>query len=119
MLTESRFCCANAEMAHALYHWRYALNQTVREWLARAGHLTPEKIVERDNMHQKKREKATNKIVNEMELTGVMKKLYKEFKENLAAARDSKVFEPYVQFVRQELTDVGIAHAFFSLMLKN
>ena len=98
-MTDSRFCCANAEMAHALYHWRYALNQTVLEWLARAGHLTPEKIVERENMRQKKREKATNKIVDGMEATGVMKELYKQFKENLAAARDSKVIELYVHFV--------------------
>ena len=90
-------------MAHALYHWRYALNQTVLEWLTRAGHLTPEKIVERENLRQKKREKATNKIVDEMETTGVMRELYKEFKENLAAARDSKVFELQVHFVRQEL----------------
>ena len=90
-------------MAHALYHWRYALNQTVLEWLARAGHLTPEKIVERDNMHQKKREKATNKIVDGMEATGVMKELYKQFKENLAAARDSKVFELHVHFARHQL----------------
>ncbi len=103
MLTNSRFCCANAEMAHALYHWRYALNQTVLEWLVRAGHLTPEKIVERENMRQKKREKATNKIVDGMELTGVMKELYKQFKENLAAARDSKVFELHVRVVLQEL----------------
>ena len=103
MLTKSRFCCANAEMAHALYHWRYALNQTVLEWLARAGHLTPEKIVERENMHQKKREKATNKVVDVMESTGVMKELYKEFKENLAAARDSKVFKLHACLVRQEL----------------
>lgn len=90
-------------MAHALYHWRYALNQTVLEWLARAGHLTPEKIVERENMRQKRREKATNKIVDVMESTGVMKELYKEFKQNLAAARDSKVFELQVHPVRQNL----------------
>ena len=102
-MTNFRFCCANAEMAHALYHWRYALNQTVLEWLARAGHLTPEKIVERENMRQKKREKATNKIVYGMESTGVTKDLYKQFKENLAAARDSKVFELHVHLVRQEL----------------
>ena len=101
MLIKPRFCCANAEMAHALYHWRYALNQTVLEWLARVGHLTPEKIVERDNMHQKKREKATNKIIDGMEATGVMKELYKQFKENLAAARDSKVLELHAHFVRQ------------------
>ena len=89
-------------MAHALYHWRHALNQTVLEWLARAGHLTPDKIVERENMRQKKREKATNKIVNGMEATGVMGDLYKEFKNNLAAARDSKVFDLRYVFLSTE-----------------
>ena len=86
-----RFCCANAEMAHALRHWRYALNQTVLQWLADDGQLTPAKIVERENLRQKKRQKAANKVVDEMEATGVMKVLYKQFKENLEAARDSKV----------------------------
>lgn len=85
-----RFCCANAEMAHALHHWRYALNQTVLAWLAAEGHLAPTKIVEREKLRQKKRQKATNKIVDGMEDTGVMKMLYKQFKENLAAARDAK-----------------------------
>ena len=78
-------------MGHALYHWRYALNQNVLEWLAMQGHLTPQKIVERENIRQKKREKIANKIVDGMEDTGVMRELYREFKENLAAARDAKV----------------------------
>ena len=81
-------------MGHALYHWRYALNQNVLEWLAMQGHLTPQKIVERENMRQKKREKIANKIVDGMEDAGVMRKLYREFKENLAAARDAKVSLP-------------------------
>lgn len=106
-------------MAHALYHWRHALNQTVLEWLARAGHLTPEKIVERDKMHQKRREKSTNKIIDEMEMTGVMRDLYKEFKENLAAARDSKVLSFMCILSDESFTDVGIAHAILSLMWKN
>ena len=77
-------------MAHALHHWRYALNQTVLTWLAAEDHLAPAQIVERDRFSQKKRQKATNKIVDDMEDTGVMKTLYKQFKENLAAARDAK-----------------------------
>lgn len=78
-------------MAHALYHWRHALNQGVLAWLAAEGHLSPAKIVERDNLRQKKRQKATNRVVDGMKDTGVMKMLYKQFKENLAAARDAKV----------------------------
>lgn len=82
-------------MAHALHHWRYALNQTVLTWLAAEGHLAPAQIVERDQLSQKKRQKATNKIVDGMEDTGVMKTLYKQFKENLAAARDAKACRYY------------------------
>lgn len=41
-------------------------------------------------MRQKKRQKIANKIVDGMESTGVMRDLYKQFKENLAAARDAK-----------------------------
>lgn len=86
-----RFCCANAEIAHALHHWRYALNQTVLEWLATHGHLTPDKIVQREKWSQKKRAKDANKIVDGMEEEGVMKILYRQFKENLDAARSAKV----------------------------
>lgn len=78
-------------MAHALHHWRYALNQTVLSWLAAKGHLDPDKIIERANMRQKKQERASNKVVDSMETEGVMKDLYKQFKENLEAARDAKV----------------------------
>lgn len=78
-------------MAHALHHWRYSLNQTVLQWLAADGQLTPEKIVERADMRQKKREKASNQVVDSMETTGVMKQLYRQFKENLEAARNAKV----------------------------
>lgn len=66
------------------------MNQNVLEWLANEGHLTPGNIVERENMRQKKRQKIANKIVDGMESTGVMRDLYKQFKENLAAARDAK-----------------------------
>ena len=99
-----RFCCANAEMAHALHHWRYNLNETVLQWLAADGQLSPEKILERENMRQKKRKKAANKIVDGMEATGVIKELYRQFRENLQAARDSKVCLIYsVAFVKDQV----------------
>ena len=82
-------------MAHALHHWRYALNQTVLTWLAAEDHLAPAQIIKRDQLSQKKRQKATNKVVDGMEDTGVMKTLYKQFKENLAAARDAKACHYY------------------------
>ncbi len=78
-------------MAHALRHWRYSLNQTVLQWLADDGQLTPQKIIARDNLRQKKRQKEANKVVDDMEETGVMRDLYRQFKENLEAARDAKV----------------------------
>ena len=86
-------------MAHALHHWRHSLNQTVLQWLADDGHLTPAKIVERDNLRQKKRQKEANRIVDGMEEMGVMRDMYQKFKENLQAARDAKVcFPPYSIF---------------------
>ncbi|KAL9130451.1 MAG: hypothetical protein Q9217_001374 [Psora testacea] len=87
-----RFCCANAEIAHALYHWRYQLNQTVLQWLAMEGHTTPEKIIERENWTRKKREKLANKIVDGMLERGEMRELYRQFKQNLDAARSAKVW---------------------------
>ncbi|KAL6721748.1 hypothetical protein ACLMJK_000853 [Lecanora helva] len=86
----ARFCCANAEMAHALRHWRYNLNDTVLQWLAGDGHLTPENILAREKKSQKKREKEANKVVDEMEANGVIKELYQQFKQNIQAAMDSK-----------------------------
>ena len=86
-----RTCCANAETAHALYHWRYALNQWVLEWLTRRGHTTAEKIIERERWSTKKRSEYANSVVDGMESSGEMRVLYKEFKENLQAARDAKV----------------------------
>ena len=89
-----RFCCANAEIAHALYHWRYHLNQTVLEWLSVEGHTSPAKIVERETWNRKKREKLANKVVDGMIERGEMRDLYRQFKQNLDAARSAKVGFP-------------------------
>ncbi|KAL9635213.1 MAG: hypothetical protein Q9164_003608, partial [Protoblastenia rupestris] len=86
-----RFCCANAEMAHALYHWRYQLNQTVLQWLATEGHTTPQKVIERENWNRKKRERLANRIVDGMVEGGEMRDLYRQFKQNLDAARSAQV----------------------------
>ncbi|KAI4214180.1 MAG: hypothetical protein LQ351_003265 [Letrouitia transgressa] len=85
-----RTCNANAEMAHALYHWRYSLNQYVVDWLRTKGHLSPGKIVERERWSVKKKAIYANKIVDGMVEDGEMRVLFKEFKENLAAARDAR-----------------------------
>lgn len=86
-----RFCAANAEMAHALYHWRFQLNFTVVNWLSDSGHLTAQKIVDRESWNQKKREKLANRIVDGLVESGEMKILYRQFKQNLDAARTAKV----------------------------
>lgn len=86
-----RTCNANAETAHALHHWRHQLNHFVLDQLRAEGHTSPGTIIERENWSVKKREKYANKVVDEMEEDGRMKELYKEFKENIEAARDAKV----------------------------
>ena len=86
-----RFCAANAEMAHALYHWRFQLNSTVVNWLSSNGHLTAQKIVDRESWNRKKREKLANRIVDGLVESGEMKILYRQFKQNLDAARTAKV----------------------------
>lgn len=85
-----RTCNANAEMAHALHHWRHHLNQFVLQLLRAEGHTSPEKILEREGWSVKKKEKYANRVVDGMEQDGRMRELYREFKENLEAAREVK-----------------------------
>ena len=86
-----RICCANAETAHALHHWRYHLNQYILSWLSSQGHISARKIVERDKWKQRKKEAFANEVVDGMVENGEMKRLYREFKENLEAARGANV----------------------------
>ncbi|CAO2655335.1 Nn.00g103990.m01.CDS01 [Neocucurbitaria sp. VM-36] len=79
-------CKANAQVAHTLHHWRYHLYQWVKDYLAREGHLTAEKLVKRDKWNDKKRQKAAHKIVDGMERDGEIKKLYKLYKEQVEFA---------------------------------
>ncbi|KAL8734617.1 MAG: hypothetical protein Q9181_003133 [Wetmoreana brouardii] len=85
-----RVCNANAETAHALQHWRHAINQSVMDLLRAKGHLSPAKIVERENLSVNKRKKYVERIIDEMETDGFMRTRFLEFKQNLAAARDAK-----------------------------
>ena len=86
-----RVCAANAEIAHSLLHWRYALNEWVLEWLKTQGYTTPERIIERESWSIKKRREYANGVVDEMEANGDIKDLYRDFKINLDHARDAKV----------------------------
>ncbi|KAL8793976.1 MAG: hypothetical protein Q9195_003489 [Heterodermia aff. obscurata] len=83
-----RTCCANAETAHALHHWRHALNYWVLKCLKEQGHTTAEKILQRERWSTKRKTEYANSVVDGMETNGQLRQLYKEFKENLQAARD-------------------------------
>jgi hypothetical protein len=83
-------CRANAQQAHTLIHWKYALNEWVVDQLETEDYLTPEKLAEREKMKAKQRRDYANNLVDEWERNGVIKSLYGDFKRQLEAARESK-----------------------------
>ncbi|KAK7192006.1 hypothetical protein PSPO01_01578 [Paraphaeosphaeria sporulosa] len=83
-------CKANAQVAHTLYHWRYHLNSWVIDYLNRQGHCTSEELVRRDKLSQRKRQKIANKIVDEMDSNGEIKKLYRQYKEQVNFALEAE-----------------------------
>lgn len=82
-----RFCKANAERAHSLIHWKHALNEWVVAALETQGYLAPEKLAERVRWNQRKLNDFANGIVDEWVEIGEIKALYRDFKNNLEAAR--------------------------------
>ncbi|KAJ9637765.1 hypothetical protein H2201_004200 [Coniosporium apollinis] len=84
-------CKQNAEIAHTLEHWRYHLNDWVVEYLKAEGYTAPEKIVERDEWSTKKRQKYANEIADEMERTGEIKRLYRDYRNEVDTARGDKL----------------------------
>jgi hypothetical protein len=85
-----KFCTANAETAHALSHWKYHLNEWVITWLTSRGYCSATALLERDKMSAKKRRKRANKIVDRMVEEGVLKILWREFRNTADTARNSK-----------------------------
>lgn len=81
-------CCSNAETAHSLLHWKYALKEWVEDRLERDGWMKPNKLKEREKLKPKKRNKLANTIVDGWRETGVVKALYGDFKQNLENARN-------------------------------
>lgn len=77
---------ANAQTAHALAHWRYHLNDWVIDHLKEQGYCAPSKVVERDEWKTKKRRKYANEIVDRMESSGEIRKLYRDFKSEIEEA---------------------------------
>lgn len=84
-------CKQNAEIAHTLEHWRYHLNDWVVTYLKEEGYTAPEKIVERDEWSTKKRQKYANEIADEMERTGEIKRLYRDYRNEVDTARGDKL----------------------------
>lgn len=82
---------ANAQMAHALAHWRYHLNEWVVDYLKQEGYCTPEKVVERDEWKTSKRREYANEIVDHMERVGEVRKLYRDFKNETEHAHNKPV----------------------------
>ncbi len=90
ILTPPRFCKANAQTAHSLIHWKYALNEWVIDRLKSDGHLTATKLAEREGWNIKKRNKYANHIVDDWEDEKEIKSLYRDFKIHLETAREGK-----------------------------
>ena len=86
-----RFCKENAVIAHSLLHWRWHLNDWVLDWLKSEGHTDPDKVLERENWTIKKRSKYANEVVDDMESSGQIRRLHRDFKSNLDEARNYKV----------------------------
>ncbi|KAF2736059.1 hypothetical protein EJ04DRAFT_562825 [Polyplosphaeria fusca] len=76
-------CKANAQMAHTLRHWRHHLNNWVINYLKGKGHLNAPKLVERDSWSIKERGKCATNIVDDMEASGEIRKLYKLYKDQI------------------------------------
>jgi len=85
-----RFCMSNAQTAHSLQHWRYHLHEWVMDWLDQEGYNAPSEIVRRDRWNTKKRRKCANNITDRLETEGMVAKLYRDYKNNINEARESK-----------------------------
>ncbi|KAL1969273.1 hypothetical protein VTN77DRAFT_9465 [Rasamsonia byssochlamydoides] len=85
-----RHCKAKAEMTHTLIHWRYNLNEWVTDYLERKGYFEDSKIVERAQWSQKKKTKYANKVVDMMNESGEIQRLWRDFHLAVKAARETK-----------------------------
>lgn len=76
-------CAANAQMGHALTHWKYHLNEKILQYLTEQDVLSDQQIVAREKKNKKKREKEAETIVDMMEETGKVRELWREFQRDL------------------------------------
>lgn len=83
-----RHCFANAEQSHTLIHWRFALYEWVKDTLEQEGELAPAKLEQRERMKARKRTKYANDLVDRWAGENQIKDLYRDFKNQVATARD-------------------------------
>lgn len=81
-------CNSNAETAHSLLHWKFALLDWVDSNLEAGGYMTPDKLKERIKWKPKKKYKLVDKILAKWVEEGVVRRLWREFKETIEAARN-------------------------------
>ncbi|RYP72412.1 hypothetical protein DL771_004207 [Monosporascus sp. 5C6A] len=81
-------CCANAETAHGLIHWKHALKEWVEGRLEDEGWTSARRVQERERMKPKKRRALANSIVDGWVERGVVRALYGDFKLTLENARN-------------------------------
>ncbi|KAF3769637.1 hypothetical protein M406DRAFT_335479 [Cryphonectria parasitica EP155] len=80
-------CNANAETAHGLIHWKSALRDWVEMRLDTEGWLEEERILERDRMKAKKRQKLADELVDGWDENDIIKNLFMDFKTTIETAR--------------------------------
>lgn len=85
-----KFCMRNASTAHALHHWRIHLFEFIVDYLQTAGILDAQNIVERDSWTTKKRRKYANTVTDQMVDNGEVKKLWRDFRGEIDAARNAR-----------------------------
>lgn len=100
-------CHSNAETAHNLLHWQYALLDWVDTRLSEDGHLAAAAAIakkregetkeQRKKRTTKKKYKLVAKVVEEWEANGTVKALFREFKNMLEGARNKSTAGPRAQ----------------------
>lgn len=87
----SRHCKTKATIAHTLIHWRAHLNEWIVDYLERKGIFSDSRILERERWSSKRRTKYANEIVDSMQESNEVGKLWKDFNINVKAARETRV----------------------------
>lgn len=81
-------CNSNAETAHSLLHWKMALLDWVDANLETGGYMTADRLKERLNWKAKKKYRLVDKILALWVEKGVIRRLWKEFKDTIETARN-------------------------------